>query len=495
MNTFANNAYLYVPTVNALKYMNKSEALKIFLRQSAITVTDMGVWYLCANSWLHSVGTIAWSEVNSTPGWAVATTSLVCFLLATLAYPTLLFDRTSTPEQMAAQTLRRHGLHFLLMGAGFGLAAWGVPAVNLYCDAASYFFLITLVWHVGLYALLRYIRAQSSQRREIVLVGRPQEWLPLLSELQRPAHGWRIRGYFADNEEEQTGGIPCLGSQHSICELLPETAPFANIFCTPESIPSETLSALRTYCDKHEVALHFLLPHLNFLQRPVLSGTLGKHFLLSHSRSSLLSPSTQVLKWLFDRLVAVVALLTVFPLIYLIVAIITKRKCPGPILEKSRAFAPDGRAFTALRFRTEPLLVEVVDANKYSEEELPEYDTPTFTFGIWMRRTGFRNWPLLLNLLRGDLSLVGPRIRTEEECETYIHRLTLHPAHHRTRPGLTGLAQITLSHPEIPTPEHTEAEARADIHYMEYATCWLDLHILLRAVFGHRPDAEKNNPN
>ncbi len=475
--------------------MSYSEALKKTLRQSAITVADMGVWYLCAGSWMHSVGVIVWSETSNIPGWAVTTVSWACFLLATLAYPTPLLDRTATPEQIATQTLRRHGLHFLLMGAGFGLAAWGIPAVNLYGNATLYFFLITLVWHLGLYALLRYIRSQSSQRREIVLVGQPQEWLPLLPELQSPAHGWRIKGYFAEGDEEQAGDIPCLGSPKAICELLSETALPPEIFCTPESISPETLSTLRAYCDKHEVALHFLLPHLNLLQRPVQNGTLGKHLLLHHSCSSQLSPSTQVLKWLFDRLTAVIALLTVFPLIYLIVAVITKRKSPGPILEKSRAFAPDGRAFTALRFRTEPLPSEVADENEDTEEEQSEDNTTTFTFGIWMRRTGFRDWPLLLNLLRGDLSLVGPRMRTEEESAAYSRRLALHPAHHRTRPGLTGLAQITLPYPKSPTPEHTEAEARADIHYMEYATYWLDLHILLRAVFGRRPDAEKNKSN
>ncbi len=461
--------------------MTKRGIGKSILWQAIVAVTDMGLLTLCTYGVFRTMDGHSEEEPFGMPIPTYALLLGLCFLVATLTYPTRAAERFTSFERISAQTLRRHLLHYLLVCA-MGMAVFQSALTPLPLLALSaLFLLLALILHPLVHRLLCHIRMQQTSKDELILIGRTADWLPLLAELQKPAHGWHIKGFYSDIEEEDTEGIPSLGSPTEAISYLKQDVPLTDVWCAPDRITADELECIERLCCRKVLHLHLLQPRLDALQRGTETIPLGEHYALRHAPSPLLHPATRLLKRLSDILVAAVALFTVFPLVYVIVAILTKRNSPGPILAKSLGYAPDGRAFTALRFRTTPLQEEPLAEEDAYEEELPEElpleieaptPSPRFAFGEWMERTGFCHFPLLLNLLVGDISLVGPRIRTEAESKAYTQALQLHEAYRYTKPGLTGPAQARCA--------TGEEEIRADIHYMEHATFWLDLHILLR---------------
>jgi lipopolysaccharide/colanic/teichoic acid biosynthesis glycosyltransferase len=173
----------------------------------------------------------------------------------------------------------------------------------------------------------------------------------------------------------------------------------------------------------------------------------------------------RVLKRTVDLLVAVPLLVLTLP-VQAVVAVLVRRRLGSPVLFRQQRPGRDGRPFTLVKFRTmldvNPQLGLVDDANRMTD------------LGRVLRATSLDELPTLWNVVRGDMSLVGPR-------PLLMHYLPLYSPvqarRHEVRPGLTGLAQVrgrnALS---------WEDRLRLDVEYVDRRSTWLDLQILLATV-------------
>ena len=169
----------------------------------------------------------------------------------------------------------------------------------------------------------------------------------------------------------------------------------------------------------------------------------------------------------FDRIVAAFALLAVLPILMLIAAAI-KIGMPGPVFFRQVRVGRGGREFQVVKFRT-----MVVGAEKTGLGLLIEKDDPRIPLlGRFLRRWSMDELPQLWNVLKGDMSLVGPRPTVPSQVAQYTER-------QRRRleclPGLTGWAQVNGRN-ELAWPERIEM----DIWYIDHWSLWLDFKILLR---------------
>jgi lipopolysaccharide/colanic/teichoic acid biosynthesis glycosyltransferase len=167
-----------------------------------------------------------------------------------------------------------------------------------------------------------------------------------------------------------------------------------------------------------------------------------------------------------DIVVAAIGLAVAAPLLALLAALV--RKCLGsPVLFRQIRPGLDARPFEILKFRT------MLDATDERGEPLPDEHRLT-QFGTFLRSTSLDELPELWNVLRGDMSLVGPRPLLVE----YIPRYTPRQARrHEVRPGLTGWAQVNGRN----APDW-DARLEMDVWYVENRSWWLDLRILARTV-------------
>jgi putative colanic acid biosynthesis UDP-glucose lipid carrier transferase len=179
------------------------------------------------------------------------------------------------------------------------------------------------------------------------------------------------------------------------------------------------------------------------------------------------------LKHGFDRVVALL-LLMVFALPLLVIAGLIRLDSPGSPFFLQRRTGVDGRVFTIFKFRT-----MTQSASRSTTIVQAQHNDPRVTrIGRFLRKTSLDELPQLLNVLLGDMSLVGPRPHAVEHDIYYGNLIARYQDRHLMRPGVTGLAQLNGLRGETSTVDAMHSRVMADLDYIETWSFWLDLKIL-----------------
>lgn len=182
-------------------------------------------------------------------------------------------------------------------------------------------------------------------------------------------------------------------------------------------------------------------------------------------------------KWLADKLIAGLALLCLAPVL-LLVALAIRLESPGPIIFRQRRYGFNNEVFEVLKFRT--MYAHLGDPS--GARRTMRGDARITRVGRVLRRCSVDELPQLLNVLRGEMSIVGPRPHPVEmmvQDRPYHEAVASYPARHRMKPGLTGLAQVNGSRGEVDTLQKAETRVAYDLKYIENWSLALDLRIML----------------
>lgn len=172
---------------------------------------------------------------------------------------------------------------------------------------------------------------------------------------------------------------------------------------------------------------------------------------------------------------AATALLVVFAPLMIIVAIVIKFDSPGPILYRQRRIGFGGREFDMFKFRS-----MVVDAERNGAQWAAKDDQRVTRFGRLIRKTRFDEIPQALNILRGEMSFVGPRPERPEFVKILEREIENYHLRHVVRPGLTGWAQVKYVYGA--SVEDARVKLQYDLQYIRNFTLLLDCQIILRTV-------------
>ncbi len=190
-------------------------------------------------------------------------------------------------------------------------------------------------------------------------------------------------------------------------------------------------------------------------------------------REVALSGADRIVKRTFDLVLSAVGLVALAPVL-LALALGIKLSSPGPLLYRQRRVGRDGREFTMLKFRSMR-----TDAEKASGPVWTVADDPRVTpLGRLLRRWSLDELPQLLNVLSGDMSLVGPRPERRVFVEQFSQEMPRYFERHRVKSGLTGWAQVN----GLRGNSSIETRTLYDLHYVENWSVWLDVRILLMTV-------------
>jgi Undecaprenyl-phosphate glucose phosphotransferase len=187
-----------------------------------------------------------------------------------------------------------------------------------------------------------------------------------------------------------------------------------------------------------------------------------------------------VVKTIEDRIIAALALLLFGPLM-LFIALLIKADSPGPVLFRQKRVGFNNRVFDVLKFRT--MYADSCDLNA---ECLTRRNDPRVTrLGAFLRSTMLDELPQLVNVLRGEMSIVGPRphaLRAKAGGMLYRDAVPHYDARHRMRPGITGWAQVNGWHGTTDTIEQIEKRVEHDLEYIDRWSIGFDLAIMLRTM-------------
>ncbi|QRR07593.1 undecaprenyl-phosphate glucose phosphotransferase [Burkholderia sp. MS455] len=189
-----------------------------------------------------------------------------------------------------------------------------------------------------------------------------------------------------------------------------------------------------------------------------------------------------VQKDIFDRLTASFALVALAPVLAAI-AIAVKLSSSGPVLFRQRRMGVDGVAFTIYKFRT---MVVHHEADGRITQAI-RCDPRITRVGAFLRRTSLDELPQFINVLRGEMSIVGPRPHAIEHDEFYKNLVRHYMYRYRIKPGITGWAQVNGLRGETRQVQHMADRVALDLYYIRNWTFWLDLKIVFLTILkGYR---------
>jgi Undecaprenyl-phosphate glucose phosphotransferase len=189
-----------------------------------------------------------------------------------------------------------------------------------------------------------------------------------------------------------------------------------------------------------------------------------------------------VRKAIEDRVLAALILLLISPLMA-VIALAIKLDSPGPVLFRQKRYGYNNRLIDVFKFRT--MHHHAADTNA---EQLTRRNDPRVTrIGAFLRRTSLDELPQFINVLRGDMSVVGPRphaLAAKAGGLLYPEAVKDYHARHRVKPGITGWAQVNGWRGETETVQQIEKRVEHDLYYIDHWSVMLDLRIVLRTILG-----------
>jgi exopolysaccharide biosynthesis polyprenyl glycosylphosphotransferase len=328
-------------------------------------------------------------------------------------------------------------------------------------------------------------RTDAFRQLAIIVGGGDVGQLVARKLLQHPEYGITLIGIVDDAPKElraDINGLPLLGAPDELSDIVRRFGVDRIVFAFSNASHRETLSLVRSL-DDQDVQID-LVPRLFEIVGPRAGLHSVEGLPLIGLSPVRLSPSSRMLKRATDVAGAVVGLVLTAPLFaYAFWRI--KRESPGPVFFRQRRMGLNGREFTLIKFRTMDLRVDEHEHRDYIKRIMDSKASPeqnglykldrsnvVFRFGRWLRRTSLDELPQLINVLRGEMSLVGPRPCLSYETEHFADH---HFERFAVRPGMTGLWQVTAR------AHSTFAEALdMDVAYVRGWSLGLDLSLLFR---------------
>ena len=191
-----------------------------------------------------------------------------------------------------------------------------------------------------------------------------------------------------------------------------------------------------------------------------------------------LSATQRSVKRMMDIVLASLALIFFLPIMTL-TAIAIKLDSPGPVIFRQRRNGFNGRQFVILKFRT-----MMVHENGSAVVQATRDDPRVTSIGRLLRSASIDELPQLLNVLKGDMSLIGPRPHALVHDSYFENILSDYAFRHHVKPGITGWAQCNGARGATPSIEHISERVKLDLWYINNWSLWLDIKILIKTVFA-----------
>ena len=328
-----------------------------------------------------------------------------------------------------------------------------------------------LIWSV-----VRKMRREGRFARNLLLVGysrAAEEYIDRV--LMNPQWGLNIRGILDDRIEAGTEykGIRVLGRIDNLMIILPENHldEIAITLGLSEYYRLENIVAL---CEKSGVHTKFIPDYNNIIPtKPYTEDILGlpviniRYVPLSNAFPAMVKRLMDI----FGSLVAIV----IFSPVMLVFSILIKVTSPGPLIYKQERVGLRNRPFLMYKFRS----MVVQDDQKEKKKWTTRNDPRVTGIGRFMRKTSIDELPQLFNVLKGDMSLVGPRPERPYFVEKFQEEIPRYMIKHQVRPGMTGWAQVNGYRGDTSIRKRIDH----DLYYIENWTLGLDLKILFLTFF------------
>ena len=291
-----------------------------------------------------------------------------------------------------------------------------------------------------------------------------------------PTSGFKVVGYFAEHPSDNyPKECRYLGTPQEVIPYLKKSKA-EQLYCGLASSHSKEIMPIISYCENNLIHFYSVPNVRNYLKRRMHLELIGSVPVLDIRQEPLAQPENRLAKRLFDIVFSLLFLCTIFPIIFIIIGLAIKITSPGPIFFKQKRSGEENKEFWCYKFRS-------MRVNKDSDKVQATLNDPRKTrLGNFMRKTSIDELPQFINVLLGDMSVVGPRPHMLKHTEEYSKLIDKYMVRHLVKPGITGWAQVTGFRGETKELWQMEGRVERDIWYLEHWTFMLDLYIIYKTV-------------
>jgi len=336
--------------------------------------------------------------------------------------------------------------------------------------------LIFSLWRVLVRIMVKQYRRKGYNAKNIIIIGAGKNGMELYQVIKTDlSYGFNIHGFFDDNTILKNVIPNYLGRLDEI-EAYIDQHDIDEIYCTIPGTNSEKISELLNFAEKHMIRFYIIPDFYRDIKKSMVLDFLESVPLLTIRTEPLQSPYNRFVKRCFDIVFSTVVIITCYPLLYLITGLFIKISSKGPILFKQKRTGLYGKVFECYKFRTMHL-------NEDADHMQAVKDDPrTTNIGSFLRHTNLDEFPQFINVIKGDMSVVGPRPHMLKHTEQYSMLIDKYMVRHLVKPGITGWAQITGYRGETRTLEQMEGRVKRDVWYLENWSFFLDLKIIVVTI-------------
>ena len=431
--------------------------------------------------------------VNSWPDRSLEIFILVnniALMLSQLRFSTIVHLRLVSAGDIIRRLVGLTAIQAVLAYVLLKVMDYNLPIGWIQWEVGTAFFLLMAVkrymerWMVKLY------REAGRNTRAVTLVGSDSELVNVYRKLKDdPTLGYNILGYYGDESMKteadasddaagkrnmRQGKLKWLGTMEDFVKGLndPDSLVLGDdLYLSISRKDKSTVRRISNMCDHKVIRFYYVPVSVETTGINLKREYLDDIEVFTTYENPLQNSVNRTIKRVFDIVMSLIFLIPTF-IIFPFVWVIMKIQSPGPIFFRQKRTGLDGKDFEMLKFRS-------MHVNKDADKiQATKNDPRKYPFGNFMRKSNIDELPQFLNVLKGDMSIVGPRPHMLLHTEMYSELIDKYMVRHFVKPGLTGWAQVTGFRGETKELWQMEGRVKRDIWYMEHWSIWLDIRII-----------------
>ncbi len=389
--------------------------------------------------------------------------------------------RFTTPVEIFSKLVSQGIIFLLVVIAYFPFSKQSIfsgKAIAISMTLA--FTVITFSKFLWFYYLKKYRIVTGSNFRNAVIIGYTPEAIRLKEVfMTRNDYGYRFMAFFSDKKTNPN----IKGRVEDLKPYVLENS-VDEIYCSLNEISNEQLKDLVDFADENRKTIKFIPDTKEIFSKNLKVDYYEMFPVLSLRKTTLHDPVTKAFKRMFDIVFSLMVIFFLLSWLVPVLAVLIKLESRGPVFFKQGRPGIDEKEFFCYKFRS-------MKMNKTTEREASKNDPRVTRIGRILRKTSIDEMPQFLNVLLGDMSVVGPRPHLWSQNKAYANKIKKYMVRHYVKPGITGLAQVRGYRGEIETDEDMINRIKFDVFYIENWSLILDLKIILQTVINIFKGEEK----
>lgn len=366
-----------------------------------------------------------------------------------------------------------------------------LSSILFFLKQEVYFFVIFILYLFSLAATLKYIHRKNThsalyhgkQYDKILLVGATEAaWNFYETVNKYYYYGYKCVGFLDNQKEASLNGCPHWGSIPELHEVLTAKSIDEVVIALPNTEHRNIQKCIET-CDFYRIPVRILPDFYQYTTSKVEMNNIGILPVLNVSKLPLDRTEHKIIKRIFDIVFTILFFLTAGLILFPLISILIKLTSRGPVFYKQERWGLNNAKIICYKFRTMAKTSSDVDEDGNYVQTVK--GDPRITWiGKFLRKTNLDEIPQFFNVLKGDMSVVGPRPHPTPLNLESMYTVDNYMLRHIVLPGITGWAQVNGLRGEIRKKTDMQKRVDFDLYYIHRWTFWLDCQIVLQTIIN-----------